>query len=286
MIKFKMYAIAMLIFALSVLANTVLVSSNSENHQNQTPPLPIAILKVATLGYSYFCANLLWMETVSYFGEHQKHPDYKLLAHKLHAVIALNPYAEHAYYMAASVLPWGTGNTNLSKSIVQQAIHRFPGDWRWPYYRGFNAYWFEHDLTTAARFLTLAASIAGAPPIIASIAAKIQSKQGGLDTALVFLDRLIREKQDPHLRNQLIAQKKALLTEQSLRTVEQWLSTLPQRKHNPSDLDRLQAQGYPVRAPLPDGGYVRMNKKGEVVSSVAGKRFKIFISPNLRKHRQ
>ncbi|MDQ6968911.1 MAG: hypothetical protein Q9M16_00185, partial [Mariprofundus sp.] len=236
--KYKTYSIAIFVFGLTLLSNTMLVSSNSQNAQAPTAPLPISILKVATLGYSYFWSNFLWMQTVSYFGEHQDNVDYTLLTQKLHAVIALNPYAEHAYYMAASTLPWGTGNTDLSKDIVQQAIHRFPDDWRWPYYRGFNAYWFEHDLSTAAHYLSLAASIHAAPPIIASIAAKIQTAQAGLDTALVFLDRLIREKQDPHLRQQLMTQKKALLTEKSLRTVDLWLSKLPHPTHDQRDLDR------------------------------------------------
>jgi len=226
------------------------------------------------------------METVSYFGAQQEHVDYKLLSQKLHAVIALNPDAEHAYYMAASILPWGTGNTKLSKSMVEQAIQHFPDDWRWPYYRGFNAYWFEHDLKTASRYLSRSASIPGAPTIVASLAAKIQAKQGGLDTALVFLERLIHEKQDPHLRNQLMAQKKALLTEKSLRIVDQWLNALPNRSHDQHDLDRLQAQGYPIGSMLPDGGYVQMNKQGDVISSVAGKRFKAFVSPKLRQQRQ
>jgi len=276
----------MLIFAVTTLSNTALVSSNVQNKQAHTAPLPIHILKAATLGYPYFWSNILWMETVSDFGAQQEHIDYKLLSQKLQTVIALNPYAEHAYYMAASILPWGTGNTKLSKSMVEQAIHRFPDDWRWPYYRGFNAYWFEHDLKTAARYLSRSASISGAPAIVASLAAKIKAKQGGLDTALLFLERLIHEKQDPHLRNQLMAQKKALLTEKSLRIVDQWLSTLPSPKHNQSDLDRLQAQGYPIDSMLPDGGYVQMNKQGEVISSVAGKRFKVFVSPKLRQQRQ
>jgi len=257
--------------------------TNDHPHRSLLPP---HILKPLSLGYSYLWSNILWMETVSYFGAQQEHVDYKLLSQKLHAVIALNPDAEHAYYMAASILPWGTGNTKLSKSMVEQAIQHFPDDWRWPYYRGFNAYWFEHDLKTASRYLSRSASIPGAPTIVASLAAKIQAKQGGLDTALVFLERLIHEKQDPHLRNQLMAQKKALLTEKSLRIVDQWLNALPNRSHDQHDLDRLQAQGYPIGSMLPDGGYVQMNKQGDVISSVAGKRFKAFVSPKLRQQRQ
>jgi len=275
------------LFAITAMLNQTLIS-NVKSFPNllPSPPLPTNILKATTLGYSYFYANILWIQTISYYGDQQEHADFKRLSQQLQSIITLNPNAEHAYYMAATVLPWGTGNTSLSKSIIKKAIHQFPNDWRWSYYYGFNAYWFNQDTDTAKRFLTLSASMDGAPPIISSLALKMQAEYGNIDTALIFLERLIHEKQDPHLRQQLTAQKKALLTEKSLRIVDQWLHALPDRSHDQHDLDRLQAQGYPIDSVLPDGGYVQMNKQGEVISSVAGKRFKTFVSPKLRQQRQ
>ncbi|MBL4775995.1 MAG: hypothetical protein JKY87_08105 [Mariprofundus sp.] len=244
------------------------------------------MLKSISLGYNNFIANILWIQTVNYYGEQQEHVDYNILSNKLHSIIALNPYAEHAYYIAASILPWGTKSTTLSQPIIQQAMQHLPNDWRWPYYYGFNAYWFEQDTKTAVHYLSLAAAINGAPAIIASIALRMQAEHGDIDTALIFLERLIHEKQDVRMRNQLIAQRKVLLTEKSLRTVDQWLNALKQRSNNQNDLQQLRAKGYPIPTILPDGGHLHINNNGEVVSSIAKKRFKPFVSPNLQRQRQ
>jgi len=285
--KLKFIALIIFIFGLSLMTNSALVSNNSALTQHsQAIALSAHLLKSISLGYNNFIANILWVQTVNYYGAEQEQIDYSILSQKLNTIITLNPYAEHAYYIAASIIPWGTNSTKLSNGIIKQAIQHLPNDWRWPYYYGFNAYWFEQDIETAAHYLSMAATITGAPPIIASIALRMQSKHGDIDTALIFLERLIHEKQDVHMRNQLIAQRKTLLTEKSLQTVDQWLGTLGQRAHNSSDLEQLSAKGFPIHVKLPDGGYVHINAKGEAVSSIAKKRFKPFESPNRQKQQQ
>ena len=284
--KSTLLPIIILLFGITAALNTSLMAVNKpQSNQPIALTLPAKTMKALSLGYAYCWSAILWMETVSYYGAMQEHADFTYLYGRLHTITTLNPDAEHAYYMAATVLPWATGDTELSNRIIQQAIRHFPNDWRWPYYYGFNAYWFKHDFATAERFLSLAATLPKAPPIVAFIALRIHAQQGNMDTALVFLDRLIHEKQDAHIRQQLLTKRKTILTEKKLRLIDQWLADLPHRKHNKTDLDRLQAKGYPVYTPLPDGGSVIFNKAGEIVSSMERKRFKVFASPKLQKRR-
>jgi len=274
-------------FFLTAVSNTFLVSiDRNQTRERQMSTLSPEILYKATLGYQYFWANILWMQTIVYFGKKLDKADFPYLSRLLDSVTTLNPKAEHAYYLAAAAIPWSTNSTELSKPLLERAMRSLPQDWRWPYYRGFNAYWFDHDLATAGKLLRKASELPDVHPAIISIALRIQSTSGDIDTALTFLKQLIAEKQDSHIRNKLLAQYNALLTEKTLRLTEKWLEQHAMDIHNRADLKRAIDMGAPIPNQLPDGGHVTINSSGKIVSSVAGKRFEVFTSPALRKRIQ
>lgn len=152
--SFRTGSVALLLFIFTVTSNTLLLPTTHEQMQSkQISTLSPELLHGVALGYQYFWANMMWMQTVAYFGSNLDQADFDYLSRLLDSVTTLNPKAEHAYYLAATVLPWSTGNTLLSKPLLERAMHSFPHEWRWPYYRGFNAYWFDHDYKTAGELL-------------------------------------------------------------------------------------------------------------------------------------
>ena len=285
------YRSSVLIFPIAILA----VLLNAYPSSNTRPPeplqysgtlIPLKLLPKLTLGYQNAYASVLWLKTISYYGGKLENSDFTHIAQLLETITDLNHRAEHAYYMAATILPWSTSSTALSSPLVNKAMLYFPSDWRWPYYRGFNAYWFDHDFKEAGTLLTRAAKLPLAPPIIASLALRMQAEAGQLDTGLLFLENLIREQQDKSIRNGLLKQRKVILTEKELRTLEQALATLPKQHHDRRDLIALQELGYPVPSRLADGGHIIFKENGQIISSVSRNRFKVYVPPRIQNKRK
>jgi len=268
-------------------ASNVHLSASRPAGDTQRMHLPQgAWLDAAALGYNNLLAEVLWIRTLSWFGEHVHDADYSYLSHLLAAVTQLNPRAEHAYYMAGAVLPWNTGNTELSRPLLEKAMRTFPDDWRWPYYRGFNVYWFEHDHAEAGRLLSRAAALPGAPPLVVRLALRMQASAGDLDTAQLFVQQLLMQKQDAHIRAQLEQLRSTIETEQVLRSLDQRLALLPGRFHDARVLQQLREAGVTWPEKLPDGGHIIVSDKGELVSSAAGKRFRVFVPSKRRDANQ
>lgn len=243
-----------------------------------TLALPPAIAARLTAGYRNMVAVISWVRLLDYYGGTESaRRNYAFIARDLETIVAMNPRFESAYYMGGVAVPWATGNTHLSRRLLARAMRVFPDDWQWPYYMGFNCYWFDHDRAQAARYLTRAAQIPGAPPIVASLALRMQVTGHNLDTALAVIDQLLHRKQDAAMRATLETQRKAILTEQVLRRLDAVLARLPADGQGP--LARLARYHVPVPARLPDGGHVTVNTQGRLVSSASGKRYQLYTRP-------
>ncbi|MDQ6953839.1 MAG: tetratricopeptide repeat protein [Mariprofundaceae bacterium] len=277
MIRKKLFAfmICAILLTLNFSLNQRLSSNNSIFHPVPTNISP-QVLKASSMGYQNLIATYLWFKTIAYFGKHTTNIDYDYLATLFHNIIALNPKFEPVYYMAASVFPWNTQSTKVSKPILLQAMIEFPNDWRWPYYRGFNSYWFEHDYQQAAHFFELSSYKPNAPGLVSSLAARMHAERGNIDTALGFLARLIQNKNDSNTHATLMRQYQQLKTEKQLQEIEGWLRTLPENQRNAQGITRLKRHGYFIPETLEDGGYI-MFKDGALMSSHANKRFRVFI---------
>lgn len=242
--------------------------------------IPASMLPKLTLGYQNGYASILWIETIAYYGELLDHSNFHYIARMLKTITVLNPHAEHAYYMGATILPWGTQNTLLSKPLLHKAMQVFPDDWRWPYYRGFNAYWFDNDTATAAKYLTRASQLPNSPLIIASLAARMQSEGESLHAALIFLTSLAKQSRNALFQKQLKWLILKIKTEQILRQVDDILKGFNKTQRN---FRKLHALGIRLPAVLPDGGHIIFDSDGTPVSSKEGKRFKVYV-PAKRKH--
>ncbi len=277
--SFRALLLIVLLLGFSVFSNMQMGAVRS-SAGDQRMHLPRAgWLVPLSFGYRNLWAEVLWIRAISWFGGHQTGGDYAYLSELLNAIVTLNPRAEHAYYMAGTVLPWNTNNTRFSRPLLEKAMRNMPDDWHWPYTRGFNAYWFDRDKQAAARLLEKAAQLPAAPPLVIRLALRMQASSGRLDAAQLFLQQMLRSKQDAHIRNQLLQLEKTIATEQVLRGIDVQLAKLPHRFHDMRDLVQLQKSGVRIPARLPDGGHIIVHSSGKIVSSVSSKRFRVFVPP-------
>jgi len=243
--------------------------------------IPIKIQQNLTFGYNYTLSALRWFHIISKFGnlneEEKNNATYVELAKNLDTITHLNPHAKHAYYMAATILPWAIHSTKLSRPLLQRAVSTMPKQWQWPFYMGFNAYWFDHDKKTAAHYLTQAASLKNAPPIVMKLALRMRADTGEFDTALMFLDRQIKNTSNQAMQKQLIEHQIAILTEKTLYHLERRLHQRYPNENQQQALQKLLKQGYAIPQILPDGGHILFKTDGTLISSKSKRRFKLFI---------
>jgi len=274
-VNWKVISIVLLLLLTSAFTNHGL---ERRQYSIPTSQLTTSLSKHLNLGYHRLAATLLWFKANAYYGSHYKKNSYAFLAELFQQIVSLNPKFEPVYYMAASIFPWNTNSTQLSKSFTQQAMIEFPNDWRWPYYRGFNAYWFDHDYKQAAHYFELSSDKPNAPALVSSLAARMHAQTGSIDTAIHFLARLLQNKNDTATHAALLQQYKQLQTEKQLQQIESWLKTLPNHQRSLQDIQKLKRLGYPIPEKLIDGGNI-IFINNQPVSSKSKKRFKLFIPP-------
>jgi len=257
------------------------------HHKPQITPstyrTPAWLQQHLTLGYSKTLSVLYWFDIINTFGgKLADEANYSILAEKLDTITTLDPYAGHAYYTAATALTWQLHSTKLSGPLLERGIKNMPDEWRWPYYRGFYSYFFDHDTTTAAKYLAIAAEHPDVPPILIRLASKMRAAHAGLDTALLFLQQMLKKKQDPALRARLEQEIKRIHTEQRLRAVDRQLERIPDWK---GDIHQLQQFGIRLPRQLPDGGHLIFDGQHRPISSIEKKRYQLFqSSAYLRNH--
>jgi len=230
------------------------------------------------LGYANLIATTKWLEINAIYGNIDKRPTFLKIFENLNFITSLNPLSQAPYYLAAT-LPWSTKSTKESNFLLTRAIKYMPDVWYWPYYLGFNAYWFDHNRKKSANYLTQAAALEGAPPIVINLALRMQSDSGQFDTALMFIDEQIESAPDRIMQKKLIQHRTAILTEKTLYNIELLLNKFYPQEKNKKAIQKLLKKGYHIPRILPDGGHIIFKKDGTLISSKSKKRFQIFIPP-------
>ncbi|MDQ6951629.1 MAG: hypothetical protein Q9M26_08200 [Mariprofundales bacterium] len=272
-----------------MLAITIAINHHTHNEKltpiihatQQRYSIPAKVRQHLTLGYNNALAVLYWFGVINDFGgKHTGKINYTTMAEDLNTITILDPYAEHAYYTAATVLTWGMHSTKFGAPLLDRAIKMMPEKWQWPYYRGFYSYLFDHHMRDADRFLAMAAKHPNVPPILIKLAAKMRAEHSGLDTALLFLQQLLKQKQSPILIKQIARQIVQIRTEKVLRALDKVLATIP---HWHGDIRQLQQRHIQLPARLPDGGQIIFNPQHQPLSSVEKRRYRLFQPPHYHR---
>lgn len=176
-------------------------------NQEAAPPLylpSVRHVKLVTLGFDHFFGDILWFSTINYFGKHfEQDKDYRWLGHMCELVTSLDPKARHVYEFCATMLSWVSWEAEKSTALLSKAIKAEPSYWRYWYLRGFNYWYFLNRRDLAEKDLTVAATLPGAPPFLASLASRLMVSKDEVTAAISFLKDLIANTQDENARKAL-----------------------------------------------------------------------------------
>lgn len=228
-------------------------------------------LRLLSLGYENALANLLWFNTINYFGKHYaRSRDYRWLDHMCTLVLDLNPRASEVYEFCASMLAWEAGQPRQAVDILSRAILHLPQEWFFRYLRGFFQLHFLNDAERATVDFVEAAKLPNCHPVVQRLAARGLAIHDP-STAIEFLALSLERAQDPKERSALKERLAEAIFERDVRLIESIARTVPDTV-NIENLGDLQAY---ATAPLPTNdpwGYPYRLTKERTVITPAGRR--------------
>jgi len=161
-------------------------------------------LRFMSFGYRTVFSQLLWFNTISYFGKHfRQDQNYRWLGHMCKLVSNLDPRAEHVYLFCSTMLSWEANAPREALAVLNQGIESHPNNWYFHYLRGFNYLFFLKEPVRAKEDLMRAAELPGAEPFVARMAAKQIADLESTDSAVEFLRQTLRRTSDPVVRQAL-----------------------------------------------------------------------------------
>jgi hypothetical protein len=227
-------------------------------------------VKLITLGYDNLASNILWFNTLNYFGKQiAEDKDIKWLGHMCSLVSDLNPKATQAVEFCVTMLSWMAKEPKLSANLLDKAVLAEPGYWRLWYLRGFNSWYFLENKKQAKTDLAYAASLPGAPSFLASLASRLIAEEDNPHIAVQFLKELIQKTADQNAKKVLEERLKHGYVSEQLYYLKKKLEEFRKIKGaSPKDLnDLVLAKIIPGIPKDPFGGTYSLDDSGQVVNT-------------------
>ena len=228
-------------------------------------------LKLLSFGYQNFIADILWFNTINYFGKHYKTDhDYRWLGHMCNLVTSLDPGALHVYKFGATMLTWEVGEPEQSVALLDKAIEAHPGDWHLYFLRGFTYLHFLGRQADAVRDFKVASTLPDAPVLLTRISAKLSLDPNNPQNTIKFLRQMIEQAKDANARKALEERLRETIHEVNIRTLQRAITLFKSHlQRPPKKLEELIQSGIVSKIdPDPFGGrYYIDETSGELAST-------------------
>lgn len=181
--------------------------------ERATPPLlPPVVMQAVAGEFKGLAADFLLLEAAAFLGERWETTQEDWDA--IHALFAqsqsLDPYFKQTYYYTQAYLVWEAKRYQEAIDLLEIAKKHRPWDWYPGYYIGFDYFYFLKDNLKASNALMEASRIPNAPPLLATLGARLAQKAGQAQTAIAFLQTMYEESEDENTRKILSLRIKAL----------------------------------------------------------------------------
>ena len=161
-------------------------------------------LELISFGFKNALADILWFNTVSYFGKHYRlDRNYTWLGHMCSLITELDPRARQIFEFCSLMLAWEAQKTTDAFTILNRGLKAEPGYWRYYYLRGMTYAFFLKDSNLAREDFVTGAKLPGSPVFMAKLASK-KIALSDPDTAIEFLQEVIASASDQTQRRALM----------------------------------------------------------------------------------
>jgi hypothetical protein len=179
------------------------------------------VARLMAFGFHAVMGDLQWMRAVQIVGSHEGPVGRsRTLGALIDVVTTLDPHVDHPYRFAAVWLTDDEAAVRKANELIRRGIQHHPDDWRGYFYLSFNHFFYLGDEQTAAAALKPALELTGAPPYLRRLAARLESKAGGLDAAAAFLAEMAQQSQDEAEREEYASALREIETERRARLLD------------------------------------------------------------------
>ncbi len=237
-------------------------------------------IKSAVLGFDELAADILYVKAIGYFGGHYlSDKEYKWFYHILDITTTLSPVFKDPYEFGAIALALEAGEIENSNQLLKKGIKNNPHYWRFPFYLGFNYFFYLGDYQAAAFYMERASRLPGAPAYLPSLASRLYAEAGRPEYAIEFLTQIYNQAEDEMIREEIKIKIGELIIERDLNLLEKTVKKYTQLYNQaPLNLEELVKSGLIENIPKePFGGHYYIDKEiGMVRSSTHPERLRIY----------
>ena len=152
---------------------------------------PAAVVRPLFLGYNALAADLFWIRTVQYFGEHiqtdRRHPHlYRLVD----LTTSLDPHFVDAYQLGGLFLSLGRAYPEAI-AIYRKGIEHNPDRWELPYDLGRMYFLDLGDIPAALEWFERANRLPGRGHYVPRLVARLRARTGLIEAALEMWERML-----------------------------------------------------------------------------------------------
>ena len=241
---------------------------------------PAHILKRVALGYDRLVSDFYWLLAIQYYGEEKNaRENYRWLYPLMDLVTQMDPKFLYAYKFAGVAIPYDAASARNANKILEKGMREAPQNWQFPFYMGFNYYTYMNDYEGAARYISSASQLPGAPPFLAGLASRLYAEAGRPELAIEFLIEIYNSLEDELLKRELERRIKEAVVERDLNLLNEAVARFRSIKGRPPEsLSELVTAGIIKRIPPePFGGRYYYNPiKGEVMSTMVKRRLRLY----------
>lgn len=199
--------------------------------------LPAELTRATALDFQGLAADFQLLQGIFFIGEKLERQvlvtdnEWDYFIRIIKAVTKLDPYFYDTYHLATGILTWGVGRFQEAIEILETARQFNPNDYRFPYQIGFIHFYFLKDAKKGAQYLALASKLPGAPPFLASLAARLAYYKGNYDFSIKLLEHMLVDERSPEIRKyyqkRLDALQGALALEKAVQEYKKTYLRLP-----------------------------------------------------------
>lgn len=249
-----------LLVAASVASTQAMADTVSENTKkevrvavlkNEQPLLPSTkALKLLSFGNEPLLADLIWLQTIQYFGVGSPYQKYGALGSMVDRVTELDSKFAYPYQFGLVALPF-MGQTATAEKLGLRAREALPNDGLLTFYTASVYHLNLKDYRKAGEFYALAATLPGAPTAASQLAgvtlARVNDSLTDRQAAIVFWEAVIQNAKTEEERERAVNWWKHM---QVVYSLEIAASQFKEREGRfPDSFDEMIAKGYIGRVP-------------------------------------
>ncbi len=145
------------------------------------------LIKSVVLGYDNFFADIYWMQSIQYIGEHfATNRKFPLLYHIYDVVTRLDPGFIDAYNFGAFIIATYSRDPQSAMGLLKLGMERNPDRWQIPFQAGFISFAYYGNIKQAIHYFKRASTLPGHPSYIDQYIAFLDEKQGDLHLSLTM----------------------------------------------------------------------------------------------------